>query len=76
MLQCSLCQTHNLQFDGLAVQLDGADLEVYADGADVALCVGVILKKRKEFTEGRRERTVKTDSGSCILTKRHLHDTY
>lgn len=45
MLQCSLCQTHNLQFDGLAVQLDGADLEVYADGADVALCVGVILSR-------------------------------
>jgi len=34
---------HNLQLDGLAVQFDGTDLEVHADGADVALSVSVIL---------------------------------
>lgn len=34
---------YNLQFYGLPVQLDGPDLEVHADGADVALCVRVIL---------------------------------
>ena len=40
----ALARAYNLQFDGLAVQLDGADLEVHADGANVALSVGVILQ--------------------------------
>lgn len=39
-----LACTYNLQFDGLAIQLDGADLEVHSDGADVAFSVGVILQ--------------------------------
>jgi hypothetical protein len=34
--------THDLQLDGLAVQLNGADLEVHADGGDVRLRVGVV----------------------------------
>lgn len=34
---------HNLKLYGFAVQLDGPDLEVHSDGADVALCVRVIL---------------------------------
>lgn len=38
---------HNLQFDGLAIQLDGANLKVHSNGADVALCVGVILQKEE-----------------------------
>lgn len=37
--------TNNLQFDGLAIQLNGADLEVHSDGADIAFCVGVILQR-------------------------------
>lgn len=37
--------TNNLQFDGLAIQLNGADLKVHANGADIAFCVGVILQK-------------------------------
>ena len=45
MCVCVCVYTHNLQFDGLAVQLDGADLEVHSDGADVALCVGVVLQE-------------------------------
>lgn len=36
--------TYNLQFDGLPVELDGADLEIHSDGADVALSVGVVLQ--------------------------------
>lgn len=37
--------THNLKFDGLAIQLNGADLEVNPNGTNVALCVGVVLEK-------------------------------
>lgn len=37
--------THDLKFDGFAIQLNGSDLEVHPDGADVALCVCVILEK-------------------------------
>ncbi len=33
----------NLKLDRLALELDGANLEVYTNGADVRLCVGVIL---------------------------------
>lgn len=44
----SLC-THNLQFDGFAIELNGADLEVHSDGTDVALCVGVILNRDYKF---------------------------
>lgn len=36
--------TYNLQFDGLAIQLNGADLKVHTNGADVALSVGVVLQ--------------------------------
>lgn len=39
-----LYETHNLQFDGLAVQLNGTNLKVHSNGADVALSVGVILQ--------------------------------
>ena len=50
-----LFSTHNLQFDGLAIQFDGADLEINSNGADVALCVGVILKMNERTREGQRE---------------------
>jgi hypothetical protein len=40
--------THNLQLDGLAVQLNGPDLEVHANGGDVALRVGVISKTQQQ----------------------------
>lgn len=36
--------THNLKFDGFAIQLNGSDLEVHPNGADVALCICVILE--------------------------------
>ena len=36
--------THDLKLDGFAVQLNGSDLEVHPDGADVALCVCVVLE--------------------------------
>lgn len=54
MAACS----HNLEFDGLPVQLDGPDLEVHPDGADVAFCVGVVLRssrwqQSRTFTTGR-----------------------
>lgn len=35
---------YNLKLYGLSVQLNGPDLEVHTDGANVALCVRVILK--------------------------------
>lgn len=35
-------ETHNLKLHSLAVELDGPDLEVDADGGDVALGVGII----------------------------------
>lgn len=38
---------HNLKLYGFAVELDGPDLEVHADGTDVALCVRVILVEYK-----------------------------
>lgn len=47
MVLCVYMCPHNLQFDGLAIQLDGANLKVHSNGADVALCVGVILQKEE-----------------------------
>lgn len=45
---CCVCaHTNNLQFDGLAIQLNGADLKVHSNGADIAFCVGVILHREK-----------------------------
>lgn len=41
---CGKSDTHDLKFDGFAIQLNGSDLEVHPDGADVALCVCVILE--------------------------------
>ena len=38
----------DLEFDGLAVQLDRSDLEVDADGRNVALGVGVIGETEQE----------------------------
>ena len=38
----------NLELDGLAVELDGADLEVDPDGGDVRLGVGVVGKSEEE----------------------------
>ena len=38
----------NLQLDGLAVELDGADLEVDADGRDVGLGVGVVGEPKEQ----------------------------
>lgn len=51
--------SHNLEFDGLPIQLDGPDLEVHPDSANVAFCVGVVLWSRRSeqsrtFTKGRK----------------------
>lgn len=43
-IQIHLCFTHNLKLNGLAIQFNSADLEVHPYGADVALCVRVILE--------------------------------
>lgn len=40
--------THDLELYRLALELDGADLEVDADGRDVRLCVGVVGKAEEE----------------------------
>lgn len=53
---------HNLQFDGLAIQLDGANLKVHSNSADVALCVGVILQKEEGtgIWSGQQQNQLKT----------------
>lgn len=38
----------NLQLDGLAVQLNGADFEVHADGGNIRLGVRVIRKSEQQ----------------------------
>lgn len=54
----------NLQLDALAVQLDGADLEVDADGADV---------RRGEGVFGKAEETVGfADAGVADDEELHL----
>ena len=40
--------THNLELHGLALKLDGPNLEVDTDGANVALRVGVISKPEQQ----------------------------
>ena len=35
-------KTHDLEFDGLALQLNGSNLEVDTNSGDVALRVGVV----------------------------------
>ena len=51
MCLCLCVRAHNLQLDGLAVKLNGADLKVHSDGANVALCVGVILSRETGETD-------------------------
>lgn len=51
LMKCLCVCTHNLQFDSLAIQLDGADLKVHPNGADVAFCVGIILNRDQNRTE-------------------------
>ena len=41
-------KTNNLELDGLAVELDGADRKVDADGRDVALGVRVVRKAQQQ----------------------------
>jgi hypothetical protein len=40
--------THDLKFYGLAVKLDGPDLEVDTDCGDVALGVGIIRETEQK----------------------------
>lgn len=48
-LSCGgIYSTHNLKFHSLAVKLDGPDLEVDADGGDVALGVGVVREAEQQ----------------------------
>lgn len=42
----SVIITHNLKLNSFAIQFNGADLEVHSDGADIALCVRVILENK------------------------------
>ena len=43
--------THNLKLDGLAIELDRADLEIDTDRRDVALCVPVSPRERERERE-------------------------
>lgn len=38
----------DLEFDRFAVEFNGSDLEVNSDGADIALCVGVVSESQQE----------------------------
>lgn len=38
----------DLQFDGLAVQVDGADFEVHTDRGNVALSVSVVCESKEQ----------------------------
>lgn len=49
----SVLPTHNLKLYGLSIQLDGPDLEVNTNRANVALCVGVILSETNMHTHTR-----------------------
>lgn len=40
--------TYNLQLHSLAIELDSPDLEVHADGRDVALSVGVVGETQQQ----------------------------
>lgn len=40
--------THDLQLDSLALQLDGPDLEINSNGADVGFGVGVVREPEEE----------------------------
>lgn len=44
----SKCSTYNLELDGLALHLNRADLEVHADGGDVALRVRVVREAKQQ----------------------------
>lgn len=51
---CDQLCAYNLQLYGLPVQLDSPDLEIHANGADVALCVRVILDTHTHTQVSRR----------------------
>lgn len=42
------CRVPDLEFDRLAFEFDGADLEIYADGRDVRLGVGVVCEPEEQ----------------------------
>ena len=41
-------RTYNLELHGLALELNSANLEVYTNCADIALCVGVVGETKKQ----------------------------
>jgi hypothetical protein len=41
-------RTYNLEFDRLSLELNSANLEIDADGRDVAFCVGIVRKAEEE----------------------------
>jgi hypothetical protein len=43
-----LVTTYDLKFHGLAIELDGTDLEVNTDGGDVGLGVGVVGESKEK----------------------------
>lgn len=64
--------THNLEFDGLSIQFNGADLKVHSNGADVALRVGVILQRKGQTAcEEKRTGSGKPERGQSHLRQRH-----
>lgn len=39
---------YDLKFDGLAVDVDGADLKVHTYRAQIALCVGILSEPQEQ----------------------------
>lgn len=62
--------THNLKLDGLPIQLDGPDLEVHADGADVALCVRVVLAGKHKHARGSEALRRENENTLTAVTRR------
>lgn len=54
--------TYDLQFDGLAFQLDCSNLEVYTDSRYVRFRVGVVCETEEKTTLWRNDGSVSFDS--------------
>jgi hypothetical protein len=63
--------THDLEFDGLSLQLDSPNLEINTNGRDVALRIGVVSESKEQarLFSGRGLAGVvdKSDGGAMVV---------
>ena len=64
---------YNLKLDGLALKLDGADLEIDTDCADVALGVCVIGKSKKKATLAHTRVSDKKKLEKIVAAQMHIN---